>query len=188
MSSNPDRLQKALRHFSLRDYILIAIMATLSIAVKSVLTPLIQIASSPLFIPGGSLIGGLYMMWLVVISDATGKFGAATMMGLVQAMLVTLSGIGGSHGLLSLISYTLPGLAADLCLLPARNHGVSMPLAFLSCILANLCGTLSVNIIFFRLPAVPLLLALVSAAFSGGVGGILAWHLLKALRRHGVIK
>ena len=188
MNNDQNRSKKTLRPFSVRDYALIAVTAALGIAVKSVLTPLIQVASSPLFIPGGSLIGGLYMMWLVVISDATGKFGAAAMTGFIQAMLVTLSGIGGSHGLLSFVSYTLPGLVVDLSLLPARNRGVSLPLAFISCVLANLCGTLSVNIIFFRLPAVPLLLALASAAFSGGVGGVIAWHLIKALRRRGVIK
>lgn len=182
-----NKLQKTLRHFSVRDLTLIAILAALGIAVKTVLTPLIQIASAPLFIPGGSLIGGIYMMWLVIASDVTGKFGAATLMGLVQAMLVILSGIGGSHGPLSFVSYTLPGLAVDLLLLISRRRSYNLPGAFLSCMLANICGTVSVNIMFFRLPTIPLLLSLAAAAFSGGLGGVLAWHLLKALRKHRVI-
>ena len=182
------KLQKTLRHFSIRDITLIAILAALGIAVKIVLTPLIQVASAPLFIPGGSLIGGFYMMWLVIASDMTGKFGAATLMGLVQAALVTLTGLGGSHGILSFVSYTLPGLIVDLWyLLPGRSPG-GLPGAFFSCILANICGALSVNLIFFRLPTIPLLLSLASAALSGGLGGVLAWHLLKALRRHGIVR
>ena len=182
------RLQKTVRYFSVRDITLIAVLAALGIAVKSVLTPLIQIASAPLFIPGGALAGGLYMMWLVVAADVTGKYGAATLTGLVQATLVVLTGLGGSHGVFSFVSYTLPGLAIDLWLFLSGRRVSSLPSAFISCILANICGTASVNIIFFRLPAIPLLLTLAAAAFSGGAGGVLAWHLLKALRGHGVVK
>jgi len=180
-------LQTALRRFSVKDLILIAAMAALGIAVKTVVTPLLHLASAPLFIPGGALGGGLYMMWLVVAVGITGKRGAATLAGLVQAILVILTGFGGSHGLLSLVSYTLPGLAIDAFLLISRHRLCCMPCAFVSCILANLCGTFAVNVIFFRLPAIPLLLSLAAAAFSGGVGGVLSWHLLKSLRRFDII-
>jgi len=117
----------------------------------------------------------------------TGKLGAATLAGLVQAILVMLTGIGGSHGLLSLVSYTLPGLAIDAWLLISRHRLCCLPCAFVSCVLANLCGTVAVNIIFFRLPMIPLLLSLAVAAFSGGVGGVLSWHLLAALRKFDII-
>ena len=180
-------LQKALRRFSIKDLILIAAMAALGIAVKAVVTPLIQLASAPLFIPGGSLAGGLYMMWLVMAVGITGKRGAATLAGLVQAILVLLTGIGGSHGLFSLVSYTLPGVAIDVWLLVSRHRLCCLPCAFVSCILANLCGTFAVNLIFFRLPTIPLLLSLAAAAFSGGLGGVLSWHLLGALRKFDVI-
>jgi len=162
-------------------------MAALGIAVKAVVTPLIQLASAPLFIPGGSLAGGLYMMWLVMAVGITGKRGAATLAGLVQTILVLLTGIGGSHGLFSLVSYTLPGVAIDVWLLVSRHRLCCLPCAFVSCILANLCGTFAVNLIFFRLPTIPLLLSLAAAAFSGGLGGVLSWHLLGALRKFDVI-
>ena len=162
-------------------------MAALGIAVKAIVTPVIHLASAPLFIPGGALAGGLYMMWLVVAAGITGKTGTATLAGLVQAILVMLTGVGGSHGVLSLVSYTLPGLAIDLWMLISRMKLTSLLCAFISCILANLCGTASVNVIFFRLPLIPLLLSLAAAAFSGGVGGILSWHLLKALRKYDII-
>ena len=41
-----------------------------------------------------------------------------------------------------------------------------------------------VSFIFFRLPPIPMALTLCTAALSGGVGGILAWQVIKALRRH----
>ena len=181
------RLSRALRRFSIKDLILIAAMAALGLAVKAVVTPLVQLVSVPLFIPGGALGGGLYMMWLVMAAAVTGKRGAATLAGLVQAVLVILTGVGGSHGLLSLVSYTLPGLAIDAWLLLSRHRLCCLPCAFVSCILANLCGTIAVNLIFFRLPVIPLLLSLAASAFSGGLGGVLSWHLLRALRRFDIV-
>jgi len=180
-------LQKQLRRFSVKDLIMIAAMAALGIAVKAVVTPLIHLASAPLFIPGGAIGGGLYMMWLAVAAGITGKRGAASLAGLVQAILVILTGLGGSHGLFSLISYTLPGLAIDAWLLISRHRLCCLPCTFVSCILANLCGTLAVNTIFFRLPLIPLLLSIVIAAFSGGLGGVLTWQLLRALKKYDII-
>jgi len=162
-------------------------MAALGIAVKAVVTPLIHLASAALFIPGGALAGGLYMMWLVMAAGITGKLGAATLAGLIQAILVILTGVGGSHGILSLVSYTLPGLAIDLWLFLSKHRVCCLPCAFISCILANLCGTAAVNLIFFRLPLIPLLLSLAVATFSGGVGGVLSRHLLVALERFDII-
>jgi len=181
-------LQRALRSFSVKDMIIIAAMAALGLAVKAVVTPIVHLASAPIFIPGGALGGGLYMMWLVMASGLTGKRGAAALVGVVQAILVILTGVGGSHGLLSLVSYTLPGIAIDLWLLISRHRLCCMPCAFASCILANLCGTVAVSLIFFQLPMLPMLLSLATAAFSGGVGGVVSWHLLGALRRFGIVE
>jgi ABC-type thiamin/hydroxymethylpyrimidine transport system permease subunit len=174
---------KALQRFRAMDLILIAAMAALGIAIKAVVSPLIHLVSTPLLIPGGAIGGGLYMMWLVMASGLTSKRGAATLAGFVQAVIVILAGIGNSHGLLSLISYTLPGLAVDLALLLMRHRACCLPCAFFSCMLANITGTISVNIIIFRLPLLPLMISLAISAFSGGVGGVLANNLLRALRR-----
>lgn len=179
--------QKALRRFSIKDLILIAAMAALGMAVKAIINPLIRLASAALFIPGGALAGGLYMMWLVMAVGLTGKRGAATLAGLVQAIIVILTGIGGSHGLFSLVSYTLPGIIIDIWLLISRHKVCCLFCTFISCILANLIGVTSVNLIFFRLPEIPLLLSLAAAALSGGVGGVITWHLLQALQKYGVI-
>jgi len=179
-------LTRALRRFTVKDLILIAAMAALGIAVKAVVTPLIHVVSVPLLIPGGALAGGLYMMWLLVAVGLTGKRGSATLVGLVQAILVTLTGVSSSHGLLSLLSYTLPGLAVDASLLLVRHRICCLPCTFVCGILANISGTLAVNWIFFRLPLAPLLFSLLVAAFSGGLGGVLAWRLLQALRRFNI--
>ena len=174
----------ALRAFTTRDLVVIAVLAALGIAVKPIVVPLAHLVAAPLFIPGGALAGGIYMMWLVVGMGIVGKRGTATLIALVQALLVMLTGVVGSHGALSLISYTMPGIVMDLGLWLTGHRACCLRCCFLAGILANLTGTLMVNLIFFRLPPVPLALTLCTAALSGGVGGVLAWQVIKALRRY----
>jgi len=178
--------QKFLGRFSVRNLILIAAMAALGLAVKPVIVPLAHLISIPLMIPGGALAGGFYMMWLVMAARLTRQHGSATLTGLVQAILVLVTGVPGSHGALSLLTYTLPGLAIDLFLLLIRRQTDHLFIAFVACLLANLAGTALTNMIFFSLPAIPLLLSLMTAAFSGGLGGLLAWEILKALAKYGI--
>lgn len=177
---------RALARFSMRDLIIIAAMAAIGIAIKPVATNLVHIVSTPLMIPGGALAGGLYMMWLVVAMGITGKRGSATLVGIVQAIIVIIAPVTGSHGIISLVSYTMPGIVIDIALLLIGHRVCCLPCTFLAGILANLTGTVIVNLIFFQLPLVPLLLTLVVAAFSGGLGGILSWQVLKALGKYGI--
>ena len=179
-------MRKLLEKFTVRDLVLIAAMSALGIAIKPVVVPLAHVVSTPLMIPGGALAGGLYMMWIVVAFGLTGKHGTALLVGFVQAILVMITGVSGSHGAMSLISYTMPGLLVDVVFLILRRGIDSLPLAMLAGMLANLAGTICVNIIFFSLPLIPLLLSLCVAAFSGGVGGVLSWLLLEALGKYGI--
>jgi hypothetical protein len=87
---------------------------------------------------------------------------------------------------MSLVSYTMPGVAIDLGLFIMRHRVCCAKCAFVAGILANVTGTVIVNMIFFSLPAIPLLLSVTVAAFSGGIGGIISWQLLKALKRFGI--
>jgi len=181
-------MSKLLARFTLKDLLIVAVMAALGIAIKPLVVSLAHLISAPLMIPGGALAGGLYMMWLVMAFGLTGKRGSATLCGIVQAILVLVTGIVGSHGLMSLVSYTMPGLMIDVLLLAMRHRCCCLPCCFLAGMIANLTGTLIVNFIFFRLPLVPLLLSLTVAAFSGGIGGLLSWWLLSALGKYGVAK
>jgi hypothetical protein len=179
-------MNRLLQKFSIKDLLIIVAMAAIGIAVKPVVVSLAHLVSAPLLIPGGALAGGLYMMWLVVAVGLIGKRGAATLCGLVQAILVLITGIVGSHGVMSLVSYTLPGLAIDTGLVLMRHRCCCPLCCFVAGMLANLTGTVTVNWIFFSLPLIPLLLSLAVAAFSGAMGGLLAWWLLKALARYGI--
>lgn len=175
--------QRMLDRFSLFDLIIIAMMAALGIAIKPVVVPLAHIITGPLFIPSGAVAGGFYMMWLVLGFGLTGKRGTATLIALVQALLVTGTGLVGSHGAMSLFTYTVPGIMADLGLLLIGHRVCCSPCSFLAGMLANMGGTIMVNLVYFRLPWIPLVLALSAAALSGGLGGILAFQIRQQIMR-----
>ena len=175
--------QKFFDRFSLYNLIIIAMMAALGIAVKPIIVTLAHIISGPLFIPSGAVAGGFYMMWLVLGFGITKVRGTMTLIGLVQAILVMATGIVGSHGAFSLITYTMPGLVADLGLLLIRHRVCCLPCAFLAGVLCNIAGTFMVNLVYFRLPLVALILTLSVATLSGGLGGILAFKILEQLQK-----
>ncbi|MCL1805707.1 MAG: ECF transporter S component [Clostridiales bacterium] len=174
------------KYYRLADYLLIAMTAALSIAVKTAVNPLAQLLTSPLFIPGGVAAGGFYMMFIVLPPAITGKRGAALLTALVQAVLVVILGAPGSHGAASLLTYTLPGLAAEaVWLLSGARAGGSI-CCFIAGVCANMAGSYAVNLLLFRLPLIPLLLSLSVAALSGGLGGWAACVLARRIRRLGI--
>lgn len=181
-------MQKALHRYTMFDLLVIAVMAALGIAIKPIVAPLGHMIATPLMIPSGALTGGLYMMWIVVAFGITGKYGTATLVAVVQALLVLFTGIVGSHGIMSLVSYTLPGIAVDVVLFIIGHRVCCLPCAFLAGAVANLAGTYAVNAIFFSLPFYFLILVMAIALLSGGIGGIIAWQLLKVLRKYHVVK
>ena len=165
-----------------------ALLAAMGIAVKTVITPLTHLLTGSLFIPGGVVAGGIYMLFLVLAVSLTGKLGSAVFCGFCQGVMVLIIGAGGSHGALSLVSYSLTGLSVDLVMLVMRHKGCCLLCCFFGGMAANLTGTLIVSAAFFGLPAIPLALSLAAAALSGGFGGALAWALTKELRKLRVIK
>ena len=175
--------QKFLNKFSLYDLIIIAMMSAMGIATKPIIVPLAHIIAGPLFIPSGAVAGGFYMMWLVLGFGITGKRGTMTLLSFVQAILVMATGIVGSHGVISLLTYIMPGILADLGLLLIGHRVCCLPCAFLAGMLCNIAGTIMVNLIYFRLPVIPLVLSLSAAALSGGLGGLIAFKIVQQIRK-----
>ncbi len=176
-------VKKFLGGFSMYQLVVIALMAGLGVATKPLIVPLAHIITGPFYIPGGVIAGGFYMMWLVMGAGLVAKRGAATLIATVQAIMMVSLGIFGTHGLVSFFTYILPGLAIDLTLLLSRKPAQSLTSCFLAGIAANLSGTFLVNLVFFRLPLVPLLLSLSSAALSGGLGGIIAYNVINRFNK-----
>ncbi len=94
------------------------------------------------------------------------------------------SGVFGTHGILSIVTYTLPGIATDLAFWALKRDETGKIRMFTGGVAANICGTLLSNLIFFRLPLVPLMLGLCAAALSGGLGGLLAWKIGAVIKKN----
>lgn len=162
-------------------------MAALGIAVKPVVAPLAQIITGPLFIPGGVVAGGVYMLWLVLGYGLTGhKPGTAFLIGLIQGLIVLLQPFA-NHGAFSLVSYAAPGLAVELVYLALKGPR-SPGRAFAGGVAANLTGSFLVMIFVMginvlRLPLLPFLLMFLAAVLAGGLGGIAAFALLARLKK-----
>lgn len=172
--------------YSMFDLVIIAMMASLGIAIKPVIVPLTHIITGPLYIPGGVVAGGFYMMWIVLGAGLVGKIGTATLISLVQAIMVVSLGLFGTHGIVSFLTYTLPGISVDLLFLLSKHRGGCAGCCFAAGIIANLAGTFMVNLVFFQLPAVPLILSLSCASLSGGLGGVIAYSVLKQIRKYNI--
>ena len=173
----------AQRSFNLVDYVTIAAVAALGIAVKAIITPLAQIITGPLFIPGGAIAGGFYMLFLVLGYAIIKKPGTAFLIALIQALVVFIAPTPASHGIASFITYLAPGVALELLYFIMQRTSWSLLGCFLGGMLANVTGSFAVNMVIFRLPLIPLLLSLSSAALSGALGGWIAYSVLARLEK-----
>lgn len=179
---------RGFRFFSTLDLVVITMSAALGIAIKPIVAPLAQIITGPLFIPGGVVAGGFYMLWLILGYGLTGnKPGTAFLIGLIQGFIVILQPFA-NHGAFSLVSYSAPGIAVELVYLFLRGP-VSPGRAFIGGVAANLTGsflvmTVVMKVAVWRLPFAPFALMLLAATLAGGLGGVLAYGLLGKLRAY----
>ncbi len=177
---------KFLEKYTAQDLLYIAILSALGFAIKPIVTPLVHIISAPLMIPGGSLAGGFYMMWLSLAVVIVNKPGAALLVGLVQAIVMISLGYFGNHGAVSLISYTLPGVTAEIVALLFKKKD-SVGAQTMICSSANITGTLIVTFLIMRLAAIPMIISTIAATISGISGGIISYYLIKKMKRYRLI-
>ena len=180
--------KRFLENFSIFNLIIIAVVSALGIATKPIVVPLIHIITGPFFIPGGAIAGGFYMFWLVLGAGIVKKTGTGTLIGIVQGILVIATGTMGTHGMLSIISYTLPGMAVDIVFLFSKNKKYNSLHYVFGCMAANVIGTLISNLLFFRLPFSTVILTLTAAALSGTIGGLIAFSVGKSLQKINILE
>jgi len=178
---------RALKKFTVFDLLIITMMAALGVAIKPIVVPLCHMITGPLYIPGGTIAGGFYMLWLVLGYGLVNKPGTATLIGIVQALLIMAVGFFGNQGMVSLITYVTPGVFVDVLYLMIRSGPNTTSKAFAGGVAANVAGTWIVSLLLFRLPWIPLLLSLTSAALSGGLGGLIAYKLIIQLEKFNII-
>ncbi len=177
-----ERKRKMLDRYSTFDIIVIAFMAAIGLATKPIIIPLTHMVTGPLFIPGGAVAGGFYMLWIILSAAIVNKRGAATITAFTQALIVIITGSFGSHGMISIFTYTLPGLMIDIVFLLFNRRFNHILDFFAAGIIANLSGIYLSNLFFFKLPLIPLVLSLLCGILSGGMGGLIAYKINERIK------
>jgi len=166
------------------DLVLMALFASLGLATKNVVHPLVATITGPLYIPTGAVAGGVYMMWPVMAFGFVRKVGAASMTSLTQAFISLLLPFG-NFGLLSFVIYLAPGLAIDAFFLLSRHKACCAACCMVAAAIANVVGTILVGALVLVLPWVVLSFLAVVAAISGCIGGFVANMLLVRIGKIG---
>jgi hypothetical protein len=167
------------------DLVLMALFASLGLATKNVIHPLVATITGPLYVPTGAVAGGLYMMWPVMAFGLVRRIGAASMVSLTQAFISLLLPFG-NFGLLSFVIYLVPGLAIDGFFLLSRHKACCAVCCIGASAIANTVGTILVGALVLFLPLVVLSFLSVVAAISGCIGGFIASMLLVRIRKLGL--
>ena len=175
-----------LQKFTLYDLILIAAFAAIGLAIKPIINPMVHIITSSIRIPGGSISGGFLMMWMALARVIINKPGTALLFGLAQGFTVMLLGFFGSHGVFSIVSYSLPGLMLEFVAIFVK--GQSLLVLCLYSVVANVTGTFLVAWVVMQLPYLPLFISLLSAMISGMMGGFFADIILKKISKYQIFE
>jgi ABC-type thiamin/hydroxymethylpyrimidine transport system permease subunit len=167
------------------DLVIMALFASLGLATKNIIHPLVATLAGPLYIPTGALAGGVYMMWPVMAYGFVRKIGAATVTSLTQAFISLLLPFG-NFGLLSFVIYLAPGLAIDGFFLLSRHKACCAACCMGAAAIANAVGTVLVGALVLALPEFALLFLALVAAISGCIGGFIANMLLVRIGKIGL--
>ncbi len=167
------------------DLVIMALFASLGLATKNIIHPLVATLAGPLYIPTGALAGGVYMMWPVMAYGFVRKIGAATVTSLTQAFISLLLPFG-NFGLLSFVIYLAPGLAIDGFFLLSIHRACCAACCIGAAAIANAVGTVLVGTLVLALPEFALLFIALVAAISGSVGGFIANMLIVRVGKIGL--
>jgi energy-coupling factor transport system substrate-specific component len=166
------------------DLVLMTLFASLGLATKNIIHPLVATITGPLYVPTGAAAGGVYMMWPVMAYSFVRKLGTASMTSLTQAFISLLLPFG-NFGLLSFVIYLAPGLAIDAFFLLSRHKACCAVCCIGAAAIANVVGTILVGALVLALPWGVLSFLAVVAAVSGSIGGFIANMLLVRIGKIG---
>lgn len=170
------------QHFTIYEICLMAFLAVLGMFIKPLVSPVFNLLTDFIRIPGGSVTAGFSMLFIVFGAAYVQKKGTGALMGLVQAVISLTTGISATAGILVFITYTLPGIAIDIVLcsgiaarLPVQQR---MSLAGAMGVLAGAAFT---NMLYFHLSVIPFILFYIFGILSGALGGYIAYEIIERI-------
>ena len=172
-----------MKRMSLKQLLLCANLAVLGIVAKPLFSPLFNFITDFVRIPGGSMTAGVSILFLVCGAALIQKPCTALLIGFLQGVLALSTGISAIAGALVLITYSLPGITIDAVMM----LGKQLPLKermILAGSLGVLTGSAATNLLYFHLALIPFLLFYIFGILSGGIGGYLAYRIMKRIPEH----
>lgn len=159
-----------LKSFTLRDLILIALLASLSMATKPFVSWLANSITASVHLPGGLVGGVFYMMWLSLVYRLVGKRFSVLFFCILQAFLaVTITGIFP----LRAVTYIPPGIVAELVFYFMQKSNQQTIVNMVAGALANASGAIVTYFLFIGRETSPLPFLIIISLISGGASGIL---------------
>ena len=165
----------------LRHLTFLAICIALSLVTKRLISPVTNLLTDLIRIPGGGAATAFSLMFLLVGTGGLNWRWATTAAAFVQSLIALSLGMSSYQGLFAVLTYSLPGLVIDLfrMLCPRRDKAYFS----LACASANASGALLTNILVFRLEGIAFLLWMLVAASVGLFGGLLGELLFQKIIR-----
>ena len=171
-----------MKRYSTFDLIIISMMAALGLGTKQIIRPLISLITVPIGIPGGAIVGGFYMFWLVLTKRLSPNFGSGFLFGITQALVVMILPFG-SHCIYTLITYSLPGLFVDIINLFFSKKANTIICSMIEGAIANFVGSFLVLLLVFKLDLLATTFIILIAFFTGNIGGIIAFYVSRQVNR-----
>lgn len=155
----------------LRHLIFLALCIALSLVTKRAISPVTNLLTDFIRIPGGGAATAFSLMFLLVGTAGLKWRWAATAAAFVQSLIALSMGMSADQGAFVLLTYTLPGLVMDLfrCVYPGRDKSFFS----LACGTANFAGALLTNMLVFKLEGIAFLLWMLIAASMGLAAGLM---------------
>ena len=162
----------------------LAICIALSLVTKRVISPLTNILTDFIRIPGGGAATAFSLLFLLIGTARLHWPWAATAGGFVQSLLALALGMSTYQGAFAVLTYTLPGVVIDLFRRFCPHRGKTY--FALCCAAANgLCALLT-NLLVFRLQGIAfalwMLVACLTGIFAGFWGGVLFHRLERVFK------
>lgn len=165
----------------LRHLVFLGLCVALSLVTKRIISPITNILTDFIRIPGGGAATAFSLMFLLVGTSGLRWKWAATAASFAQCVIALSLGMSSYQGFLAVFTYTVPGVVMDLF----RRYCPEKDQTYfaLSCGTANAAGALMSNLLVFRLKGMVFLLWMLVAAVMGLLGGLLGEMIFRRILR-----
>lgn len=166
---------------NLRDLIFLTFCCIMGLTSKMFISPLANLATDLIRMPGGGVSGGLCMSFLVLGASMSRYSWAGGYIGFMQGLLALVFGISGYQGIFALITFTIPGIITDVFRYLWRKSVKSSAFYLLTTCIANASTAVLSNVLVFHFSGLTFMLWIALAASSGILGGFISSVCYKCL-------